>query len=338
MKYLSNKYDNLPTLLHYTLYFFWLLWWTIRFKPRFIYASDILSTPIAYILSFFSSVQVIYHEHDTPLPKKQSRFFVQYCHFFRYRLARRAFLCLIPNQTRTEIFRAEMGGITNIRTVWNTPSISEVVNQKDLHSNSNKTDFWIIFHGSIGPVQVSSSLLKALTSLPETVKLRIVGYETIGHTGYKNYLYNIACELGIVHRIEILDSLPRFQLLKVTQMNDLGLVLFPMKSENINIRYMVGASNKPFDYLACGLPMLTSNLQDWNEMYVDPGYGLACDSDDPQSIAAAIEWCLNHREEMIEMGKRGRHRIINDWNYEKQFDPVLELVENSYLRFNTEYI
>ncbi|MGA9995595.1 MAG: glycosyltransferase, partial [Pyrinomonadaceae bacterium] len=87
---------------------------------------------------------------------------------------------------------------------------------------------------------------------------------------------------------------------------------------------MTGASNKPFDYLACGLPLLVSDLPDWRNFFVEPGYALACDMENPQSIADAVRWYLDHPEEMRRMGEGGRQRIISEWNYEKQFSPILE--------------
>ena len=43
---------------------------------------------------------------------------------------------------------------------------------------------------------------------------------------------------------------------------------------------MVGASNKPFDYMACGLPLLVTDLPEWTSTFVEPGYARACNPDD----------------------------------------------------------
>jgi glycosyltransferase involved in cell wall biosynthesis len=87
---------------------------------------------------------------------------------------------------------------------------------------------------------------------------------------------------------------------------------------------MTGASNKPFDYLACGLPLVVSDLPDWKQMYVEPGYALACNPEDVNSIADVLRWYLEHPLEMKAMGEKGRQRILNEWNYETQFDPVFK--------------
>jgi hypothetical protein len=45
----------------------------------------------------------------------------------------------------------------------------------------------------------------------------------------------------------------------------------PKQSEDINMRHMVGASNKPFDYMASGLPLLVTDLPEWAATFVEPG-------------------------------------------------------------------
>jgi glycosyltransferase involved in cell wall biosynthesis len=98
----------------------------------------------------------------------------------------------------------------------------------------------------------------------------------------------------------------------------------PTTSDDVNMAHMTGASNKAFDYLACGMALLVSDLEDWRSVYIDEGYGLACDPTNPDSIVCAVNWFLCNREEMRSMGRRGRARTMSEWNYETQFAPVMK--------------
>src|SRR5438477_8335185 len=122
--------------------------------------------------------------------------------------------------------------------------------------------------------------------------------------------------LKLYHRVTFLGSFPRRTLLEHCRDANVGLAIMPLESNDVNEQAMTGASNKPFDYLACGLPLLVSNLPEWRNMFVDPGYGLACDPEDPSSIANAVRWFLNNNVKTQTMGLIGRQRIINDWNYQ----------------------
>jgi glycosyltransferase involved in cell wall biosynthesis len=105
-----------------------------------------------------------------------------------------------------------------------------------------------------------------------------------------------------------------------------GLAFLPKSSHDLTDETMVGASNKPFDYMASGLALLVSDLPRWRSTFVENGYGLACDSDDPKSIADALRWFDEHREAMARMGELGQHRVLDDWNYEVQFAPLMAIL------------
>ncbi|MDH3445593.1 MAG: glycosyltransferase [Deltaproteobacteria bacterium] len=350
--------------LHYLCYCLWVIFWTLRWQPRFIYASDPASCPIALLLSYLPYLKVIYHEHDSPNFRQPAQSqeaganshdlalrtdtqpgeissaglavsrFMRFIFWSRRELARCARLCVLPNEKRAARFNDELARSTtknrgSTLVVWNCPSSEEV---SEPRSSRRDADFWILYHGSIVPTRLPLTLLEALATLPGLIKLRIVGYETIGHRGYAEELRMNARRLGINGRVEFLGTVPqRTELLNWCQKSDVGVAFFPKASEDFNQQYMLGASNKPFDYLSRGVALLVSDLPDWRQTYVDLGYGLACDPDKPESIASALRWFVDHPREMRAMGERGRQRIAKDWNYEAQFSPVFQQVTTSLL-------
>lgn len=309
--------------LHYSWFALWAIFWVLYWRPLWVYASDPLSTPIALLLSLIPSMRFIYHEHDPPMNTKgnEQTVIMRFVLWFRRILSKKADYCIIPNQKRLQQFKSAMGDGTRALCVWNCPSKEEVSQPGHLN---NGGVMWIIYHGTIVPPRLPSTVLRAMSILPEKVKLRIIGYETIGHIGYRRELRDIASKLGIIHRIEFFEPIPtRKELLNWCQKSNVGLALFPKSQEDLEHHAMIGASNKPFDYLACGLALLVSDLPDWRKLYVEPGYGLACDPDDAESIAKSLQWFLNNPEKMRKMGEKGRKRILEEWNYEKQFNTVL---------------
>ncbi len=317
---------------HYVRFTVWAVVWTLRWRPDWVYASDLLSCPVALLLSLLTGVRVAYHEHDSPACSDGSRF-LTLSMSARRRLACRAQMCVLPNRRRAEQFDAEvhqrsLNGRRPSMIVWNCPSRDEVSPRRPAH---NGHDLWVLYHGTIVPPRLPLSVLEALTRLPERVKLCIVGYETIGHRGYVSELQEMARTAGIRSRVKFPGAMSRKELLAWCRKFDVGLSIMPMASDDINMQAMVGASNKAFDYLSCGLALLVSDLPDWRATYVEPGYALACNPNDPESIASALRWYLDHPVEMRAMGERGRQKISGDWNYENQFSPVFELM-NAALR------
>ncbi|HZQ05084.1 MAG TPA: glycosyltransferase [Anaerolineae bacterium] len=304
-------------IFYFLYYTIWIWWWALRWQPNVIYASDLYATPAAFGLSYLSAVRVIYHEHDTP---QATRRLQQWCMKTRARVARRAFLCIVPNERRAERFARELG-VSRVLCVWNCPMREQV---PAFHHVTHDDALWVLFFGSIVPARKLETVLNALARLPACVKLRVIGYETVGHPNYMQTLREQAARLQLNERVEFHPPLPRAALLKWAQQSDVGLVLMPCQNNNWDEQTMSGASNKPFDYLACGLPLLVSDLPDWHKLFVEPGFARACNPDDVNSVTAALQWFLEHPAARRTMGDAGQRQIRQVWNYETQFAPVLE--------------
>jgi glycosyltransferase involved in cell wall biosynthesis len=306
---------------HYLAYCLWVLLGVLIWRPKWVYASDPLACLSALIASWVPGLGVLYHEHDSPGARGvRSMSLIMRA---RHLLANRAELCILPNSKRLERFIQDLGPIERAVCVWNCPAKEEVSEQRQA---GGFDAVWLVYHGSIGPHLIPRTLIHALSLLPDRVRLRVTGYETVGTRGYIGELTGIAAALGIAERVKFRGPIPRYELFRDKEPADIGLALMPMLAPNQNFEGLTGASNKAFDYLACGLPFLVSDLPDWRQMFVDPGYALACDPGDPQSIAAAISRMIENPDPMRAMGEAGRQRILMEWNYETQFQPVLEFM------------
>jgi len=315
--------------LHYVRYCLWVLTWTIFWRPRVIYASDPLSSPIALALTCVSGLRIIYHEHDSPninATGESSSRFTRLVLFARSKLAQRAECCVLPNEQRVVRFQESTGRRRDVFSVWNCPAKEEVSTDR---SSFEGSELWLLYHGSITPPRLPTTVLEAMAVLPASVKLRVIGYETAGSVGYVRTLQRVAHQLGISNRVHILKAIPRVELLKWCRKSDVGLMLLATTSDDINMRAMTGASNKVFDYLACGVALLVSESPEWRATFVEPGYGLGCTPDDPDSIGAALRWFLAHPDDLRAMGKRGQQRVATDWNYHNQFTPVLQCLSQT---------
>ncbi|MBE2224105.1 MAG: glycosyltransferase [Anaerolineae bacterium] len=306
--------------LNYLCFLVWVLIGTILWHPDWLYVSDLLACPIGLVLSFLPYIKIIYHEHDSPDVKNISAF-IRVLLYTRRKLAKRADICILPNEKRAQHFMLTLSLDKMPEVVWNCPRQSEVTVRTKGYSEEGLS-LW--YHGTVVPQRIPFSLLEAIAELPPQVSLHIVGYSTIGHAKYVSELREKTIQLGISNRVVISDPLPRYLLLKECQKYDVGLSFMPLVSDDLNMRHMVGASNKAFDYLACGMALLVSDMIEWNDFYVETGYGVSCDLQNPQSIIDALNWLLEHPHERQEMGKRGQERIHKEWNYEVQFSPVFE--------------
>ena len=314
----------------YIFFFFVTLYWTWWWRPEWIYASDSLACPVVWWARRFIGVRVVYHEHDSPDLDQSSTWFMRQVFAYRGKLALEADLCVLPQQERLQRFLRTTGRIKPAYCVWNCPRLDEMADVNSDHNNHHVgkgRELIIHYHGNIGSALLPRELVVAASRFKGAVRIQVVGYETIGSVGYTAELTRLAAKYGATEMIEPLGARPRRSVLRLAAKAHVGLSLMPKRSENINMQHMVGASNKTFDYMACGLPLLVTNLSDWVQTFVKPGYARACDPDDPDSIAAELRWYMEHPAERREMGRRGQNKVRQSWNYESVFSDVLAEIE-----------
>jgi len=287
----------------------------VKDRPDWIYASDPLSTPAVWLATRLVRSRCAYHEHDAPEGARgRAAALVQRC---RQRLARRADLCIAPSAGRATILR-QATGRSDIEVVWNTPVLAEVAGARTPRPGGTR----LLYHGSIVPARVPETLLHALAQLPASVSLRLTGYDPSGG-GYLARLVALADALGLADRVEVVGVVAtRAEVMRQCADGDVGLALLPLASTSVNERTMLGASNKVFDYLACGLAVVVPDLPDWRETFVAAGYGVACDPASVESLVAAIGSLDADPAARQAMGERGRQRILADWHYERSFAAV----------------
>jgi len=304
---------------HYLRYAVWVFRQALTWKPHWVYVSDPLAAPIGLLLKSLGC-SVLYHEHDSPHPEASESGFMHVVFRGRSLLGQTADLCVLPNQDRADFFDDQVGREAVTHCVRNCPLRSEVI--ESLRSSSSDDRLYVHYHGSLAPSRLPQTVLDALTYLPESVHLRVIGYETVGHSSFVDDFRNHAADLGLADRVDFSSPMPRHELLGVTTRSHVGLSFMPASTDDINLKWMTGASNKPFDYLACGMPLLVSDLPDWESMFVDSGYARSCDPRKPRKIAQELKWYVDHPDQRRAMGERGRQRILKEWNYESEFSEV----------------
>lgn len=312
----------------YIFFSVWCFYWVARWRPAWVYASDPLAAPTAWLLRKLSRVRIIYHEHDAPNPDHNGSPVMAALRGFRAKLGRDAEICVIPQRERLAEFIRATGRKRQTICVWNCPRLHELEGVERKSASKDERHLVVYYHGSINPQRVPFEFVAAAARFKGAVTLRIAGYEAPGNENCVSELMEFAAENGAPAIVEFLGIIsPHEALLKSAAQADIGLSLMPLKPNDVNLRYMVGASNKSFDYMASGLPLLVTENTDWVETFVKPGYARACDPADVDSIERQLAWFLDHPKERRIMGERCADKIRSDWNYEAMFSDVVAALE-----------
>lgn len=307
---------------HFARFTAWVVRQAGQFRPDWAYVSDVMGAPAGLLLSAMLGTRVIYHEHDRHDPHRASPF-MRVCLAARRRVARTAVVNVLPSDGRIDLLCSDTGvPREKCLRIWNCPSRLHV---RSSPAPLNERRLRLLFHGSIAPSRVPLSLVHAIARVPEA-SLRVIGFETGESVGHVDRLRREAAAAGVGNRLELHGPMMHAELFEQADDCDVGLACMPVGSGDANMHSMAGASNKAFEYLARGLPLLVSPLPDWEAMFVAPGYGIVCDVEDTDSLVAALRWYLENPARRQAMGERGRQRVLTEWSYETQFAPVVRII------------
>lgn len=285
-----------------------------RFRPTWCYASDLLSAPAALLVKRLTGARLLYHEHDAPARGGK---FADIALRMRARLADRADVVVVPSEERRRFLPA--GGARRALVVWNCPLKAEVIERGPPADDGLLR---MVYAGSLSPDRLPLTFVDALAALPGHIVLEIYGYATVGHADYPATMRAHAEALGIAERVRFHGTRSHHELLPALRACDIGIATIDPNATDDSLAAMIGASNKTFDYMASGLPFLVTNDPKWRHTFVDPGYAVACRPGDVLSIRDAVTQLLDPAQRAA-LGARAQARVLDDWNYESQFAPVL---------------
>ncbi|MDB6118708.1 MAG: hypothetical protein JWO08_2489 [Verrucomicrobiaceae bacterium] len=327
---MASSRPGLKQKLHYLIFTLWTVWRAWRFRPNWLYCSDAYSCAPGLLIHRLTGRQVIYHEHDTPAPPSRfkDRLFAHFVANDRLGLGRIASVVVLPNQQRLQAFIDAVGPKGKALCVWNCPTLDEI--PPAMPSRPCSQPLTILYHGSIVPDRFPVTNLEAIAKCGRDIRLRLIGYETRGSEGYTKILKAEASRLGVADKFEYLGTLPqRSDLMERCRECDVGLSMLRIHDGDINMRHMAGASNKPFDYLSQGLALVVPDDAEWKRFYVEIGCAMICEPGNAKALADLLVWMDDHRDEVREMGRKGQQLIRGEWNYEAQFQPVLDAMEST---------
>jgi glycosyltransferase involved in cell wall biosynthesis len=121
------------------------------------------------------------------------------------------------------------------------------------------------------------------------------------------------------NRVDFLGWCDRPQLATLLSEAVAGVVTFLPAANHIESQ-----PNKLFEYMSAGLPVVASDFPLWREIVEKANCGLLVDPAQPQEIADAITWLVEHPDEAREMGRRGRQAVLSKYNWDREFEVLLD--------------
>lgn len=206
---------------------------------------------------------------------------------------------------------------TRAAVVQNFPLVGELAGDVPAVPWSRR-DAAVAYIGNITVVRCIREMISAVALLPET---RAAELHLAGAYSPENLRDQVA-KLPGWKRVRELGYLDRRGVLRALSRVKAGLVLFYPEPNLVN-----AYSNKMFEYMAAGIPVIASDFPLWREIVRKRACGILVNPHDPQAIANAVDYVLSNPKEAEAMGSRGRKAVQEWYNWENEQRKLLALYE-----------
>jgi glycosyltransferase involved in cell wall biosynthesis len=175
----------------------------------------------------------------------------------------------------------------------------------------------IAYVGGVTGERGIQEMVSAMALLPESLSatLEIVGNELPAFVEPAK-LYSHPGWARVKHH-GILEQPKVFRLLHNVRAGLAVLHPIPNFRESIPVKF--------FEYMGAGLPIIASDFPAWRGILEDSGCAIFVNPMDPQAIARAIQYVLDHPAEAEEMGRRGQDAMVQRFNWKTEASTLVNL-------------
>jgi len=201
--------------------------------------------------------------------------------------------------------------------VQNFPILNEFSQFKADNYSQRKSI--IIYIGTISSLRGAKEMVEAMDLLPREIKSYLI---LMGKFSYPN-LKNELKKIGGWDKVNFMDWQPRKYVEGILLKARVGLVPFHPVPNHIESQ-----PNKFFEYMAAGIPIVVSDFPVWRKFVEDSGCGILVDPLNPNDIAHAIQWLLEHPDQAAAMGRRGQEAVKFKYNWENEAKKLIKFYKN----------
>ena len=283
---------------------------SLTLLPLALYLSRKQRVPVIYDAYEFFTLH--YARHLGSLGKYMTGFF----EMLEDRMVARADGCFCVDSQNKYILKRYQKVNSNCEVLNNYPLISHSNGNFDINKFQLEEETAYLAHiGDFRLFHAASQILegfKIVRQRNQNVKLLLIGFKQANY-GAADQLWREAMQQQGVRIIPFLPYAEMINLLKVTK---LGFALIMQSGVYKNIG--TGNSRKIYSYMEAGVPLLVSRHPMLESLIKENDCGLVVDESNPEAIAEAVGFLLDHPQEAERMGANGREAFLQKYNWDKE--------------------
>lgn len=140
----------------------------------------------------------------------------------------------------------------------------------------------VLYTGVLGAGRNIENMIRSMSLLDSQFVLVLIGPT---FKGYDENLVDLVANLHLQSRVKFHPAIPNVEMLDYINSGDIGLVFY----ENINLNNYWCASNKLYEFILCGKPVITNDYPGLKEVVEKNRLGVCLSDSTPELIANAVK-------------------------------------------------
>jgi glycosyltransferase involved in cell wall biosynthesis len=275
----------------------------LRFRPEIVHGNDVNTLLPAWLAAKLVSARLVYDAHEISADREGYSDRVSLVRFLERSLGNSADARLTTTQMRGDWFR-ENYGFRNVHVVQNRPAFSDVSSSRLRKTFSVPDDSLVLLYQ--GGLQIGRGLRNLIQAVRKVPGVHLA---LIGDGPQRQELYNESVDLR--ERVHFVGQVGLAELPYWTASADVGIQVL----RNTCLNHYTTDSNKLFEYVMGGLPVVASDFPEIRYIVDRWQLGILVDPEDIGSIAAAIRTLRdepNLRDRLSINARKARSHL--DWS------------------------
>jgi glycosyltransferase involved in cell wall biosynthesis len=301
------------------MFTFHILYLALKQKADIYHFHDSELLPIGFLLRILTNAKVIYDIHeDYPGAIRSKSWIPIFMRSFLSKLysfaEKTGLLVLSGIVVAGDDILTHFPKSSKVALVRNYPRIDKI-KPVSRENKSQENAIVLIYIGAMGKKRGIEEIVAAVNTLNGRAKLILLG--SFPDPQFESEIRECAGD-----GVQLVGRVPYDEVFHFMSQADVGLVCFHPSPNNIAA---ASRNNKLFEYMAAGLPVISSNFPAWSEIVDGDNCGATVDSMSSQDICAAIERLAENIELVREMGQNGRKAVLEKYNWELESHKLLRL-------------
>lgn len=254
-------------------------WAVLAARPHVVHAHDVNMLPLAWLAARIARVPLIYDAHEISTGREGYQAFRGLVACLEKRIMPRAAGTITTTDARAKFF-ARAYSIARPVVLQNRPRFLQAAGSNRLRKELQLSEHWpiVLYQGGLQPGRGLACLVEAAADVPDTYFVFVGGGVLAGE------LKERAERLGLTERVYFINTVPLAELPQYTASADIGV----QPIENTCLNHFTTDSNKLFEYVQAGLPVVASDLPEIRRVVREHELGLLVRPGHTASLVAAL--------------------------------------------------